>query len=257
MIKKLSVLIISKNSASVIEKTLLSVKNLVGKIIIIDNYSTDQTRQIAKKYQTEIFLHKEENLGKQKAYGLKKVKTPWILILDTDEVVSTKLAKEIKQILAKNVSSAGFYIPYQNHLFGRPLKYGGENYQMLRLFRKNAALIEKLPLHEKVIIKKGKVGRLKNKIYHYSYRSLWQIFVKFTDYAIRDYRLKCENREKSSFAKIILYPLHMFYARFIKDKGYKDGLFRIPLDLGFAYMEFLTYLLLACANLKQKFTQHK
>jgi hypothetical protein len=36
----------------------------------------------------------------------------------------------------------------------------------------------------------------------------------------------------------------MFWARFIKDKGYKDGFFRIPLDLGFAYMEFLTYVLM-------------
>jgi len=38
-----------------------------------------------------------------------------------------------------------------------------------------------------------------------------------------------------------MYPAHMFWARFIKDKGYKDGFFRIPLDLGFACMEFITY----------------
>jgi hypothetical protein len=43
----------------------------------------------------------------------------------------------------------------------------------------------------------------------------------------------------------------MFYARFIKDKGYKDGLFRIPLDLAFAYMEFLTYVLLAFKTKKK------
>ena len=38
--------------------------------------------------------------------------------------------------------------------------------------------------------------------------------------------------------------MHMFWARFVEDKGYKDGIFRIPLDLGFAYMEFLTYFLM-------------
>ena len=70
------------------------------------------------------------------------------------------------------------------------------------------------------------------------------MFNKFTDYAKRDVQTKINNREKSSLKKIILYPLHMFWARFFKDKGYKDGLFRIPLDLGFAYMEFLTYFLL-------------
>lgn len=46
----------------------------------------------------------------------------------------------------------------------------------------------------------------------------------------------------------------MFYARFIKDRGYKDGLFRIPLDLGFAYMEFLSYLGLLIFKLKRLFT---
>ncbi|PIZ67364.1 hypothetical protein COY12_02075 [Candidatus Roizmanbacteria bacterium CG_4_10_14_0_2_um_filter_33_96] len=51
--------------------------------------------------------------------------------------------------------------------------------------------------------------------------------------------------EKSSFKKVFIYPIHMFWARFITDKGYEDGLFRIPLDLGFAYMEFVTYFMLA------------
>ena len=39
---------------------------------------------------------------------------------------------------------------------------------------------------------------------------------------------KKENREKITFSKLFLYAPHMFYARFIKDHGYKDGLFRIP-----------------------------
>jgi hypothetical protein len=40
---------------------------------------------------------------------------------------------------------------------------------------------------------------------------------------------------------------------FIKDKGYKDGLFRIPLDFGFAYMEFLTYLILFIMTIRKKY----
>ena len=48
-----------------------------------------------------------------------------------------------------------------------------------------------------------------------------------------------------------MYPPHMFYARFIKDGGYKDGFSRVPLDLGFAYMELVTYLVLALKNLQK------
>ena len=115
---------------------------------------------------------------------------------------------------------------------------------MLRLFRKNSANMTPSLIHEHFKLSKGKSGRLKGKIFHHSYRSFPQIFVKFTDYGIRMAKEKFLSGEKSSFKKIFIYPIHMFWARFIKDKGYEDGLFRIPLDLGFAYMEFITYVTL-------------
>lgn len=70
------------------------------------------------------------------------------------------------------------------------------------------------------------------------------MFKKFTDYGVRMAKEKYSANEKSSFRKIFIYPAHMFWARFIKDEGHLDGLFRIPLDLGFAYMEFVTYIFL-------------
>ncbi len=85
---------------------------------------------------------------------------------------------------------------------------------------------------------------MRNKILHYSYRSLTQLYKKFSGYAWKEAKRKRQQGERTSAKKIVLYPLHMFWARFIEDKGYQDGFFRIPLDLGFAYMEFLTYFLM-------------
>ena len=70
------------------------------------------------------------------------------------------------------------------------------------------------------------------------------MYKKFTNYALLEATQKYLDQEESSLKKVTLYPLHMFWARFIKDKGYKDGLARITLDIGFGYMEFLTYLAL-------------
>jgi hypothetical protein len=78
------------------------------------------------------------------------------------------------------------------------------------------------------------------------------MFSKFTDYGIRMGKEKFLNGEKSSFKKIFIYPAHMFWARFIKDKGFEDGFFRIPLDILFAYMEFMTYITLFILNIKNK-----
>ncbi len=248
MKSKLSLLIISKNAQGLIEKTINSVKGLVDEIIVIDNDSTDKTAEIATRLGAIVFQRFEEDLGKQRKYGLEKCQGEWVLVLDTDEYLSENLRREIKNLFSKRQlllqKFNGFFIPFQNHFLNRPIKHGGENYKMLRLFKKKAVYINPALVHERFVIKKGQAGELQGKIYHYSYRTLGQMFKKFTLYAIREAKQKWQKGESSSLKKIFSYPPHMFWARFIEDKGYKDGLFRLPLDIGFAYMEFLTYFLL-------------
>jgi len=250
MKNRISLLVISKNCETLLYQCLASAKDLVDEIVVVDNYSKDKTVKIAKKFGARVCFFKGENLGKQRALGLKKCKEEWVLVLDSDEIVSKKLRKEIAILLNGYIAKYdGYLIPFKNHLFGKPLKYGGENYKKLILFRKSKASIKPLLVHEKFEVK-GKVGELKNKILHYSYRSIFQIFSKFTEYAIKEARQKALNGEKSSLKKIFLYPIHMFWARFIKDKGYKDGIVRIILDLGFGYMEMITYTYLFYLNVK-------
>lgn len=242
---KLSALMITKNAEETLEQSLSSLKDFADEIIIVDSVSTDNTIEIAKKYQAKIFVKEFNDIGLQRIYGLEKAIGDWVLILDSDEVVSKELSREIVTLLNGYIEKEnGFYIRYQNHYLGRPLRYGGENYKMPRLFRRDKLLIKSSLIHNRIEVKDHRVGYLKGKIFHHSYRSIPQIFIKFTDYGIRMAKEKYLAGEKSSFKKIFLYPPHLFWARFIKDKGYKDGMFRIPLDLGFAYMEMVTYLVL-------------
>lgn len=241
---KISGIMITKNCSTFVNKSLKSLTGLTDEIILVDDFSTDNTLRIARKYQATIFKHKLRGHGLQKRYAVSKTRNTWVLCLDSDEILSSSLKKEIRETLKTKSYYSGFYIPYQNYFLNRKVCFGGENYQKLILFNKNKARISKDPIHDKVIVEKGKIGFLKNKINHYSYQSLLQVFRKFTKYALSDYYVKAKKKESSSLKKVVLYPIHMFYSRFVKDKGYLDGLFRIPLDLGFAYMEFLTYLLL-------------
>jgi len=245
---------ITKNAEEMLERSLKSVKNLVDEIVVVDDYSTDKTVEIAKKLGAKVYLHRENNLGKQRTYALKKTKSKWILVLDSDEVVPKKTADEIVNLLnGCGVNKHDAYsIPFQNHFLGKPVKYGGESYKKLILFRRRAVSIEPLSVHEKFVCKNKRVMILRNKVYHYSYRSLSQTYRKFTDYAVREAKQKYLSGERSGPAKLFLYAPHMFWARFVKDKGYKDGIFRIPLDLGFAYMEMLTYWILLISKIKDQ-----
>lgn len=250
MASRVSLLLITKNNTDIIEKTIESIRKF-DDIVIVDSASTDATRDIMKlmlkNHRSVKILNKPFNdIGKQRRYGLKYCKSRWVLVLDSDELAGEKLFKEIKsKINSKRNRYSAFYVPYQNYFLGRRVDYGGENYSMIRLFKKNILEIKPSLVHNRFVVKKGKVGHLKNKIHHFSYRSLQQAYQKFGDYSKKMAVIKFKNKERSSFKKIFLYPVHMFWARFVEDKGYKDGFFRIPLDLGFAYMEFLTYLLLA------------
>ncbi len=245
MKNKLSVVIITKNAESTLNQCLESVSGWVNEIIISDDYSVDQTVEIATEYNAQIYFHHEKDLGKRKMYALTKAKGPWILVLDSDEAVSVSLKKEIQKILlSSKIKHLAYKIPFQNHFLGKPVQYGGENYCMLRFFRKDAVIIQPALVHESFITAGHTVGLLHNKIIHYSYRSVVQVFNKFTGYAWREACQKARNGEGVTLKKLTLYPIHMFWARFFKDSGYKDGVFRILLDGAFAYMELMTYIFL-------------
>ena len=252
---KLSLIMITKNSSKLLNKSLSSVKGLVDEIIIIDDYSVDNTREIAKKFGSKIYKRHNDNFGKQKAYALSKAKGDWILCLDSDEVVSLKLKLEIQNILSKIIKHDGYFIPYKNHIFGKLIRQKGEKQKCLRLFKKSSIYIKPNIVHEHFELKKGKSrGLLNYSIYHFSYRSIFQVIKKFTDYAKREAKRKIIKKEQITLKKLVLYPLHMFWARCIKDKGYKDGVYRIFLDLAYAYMEFFTYFILLKSRLfKSKF----
>ncbi len=239
---KLSILIITKNNEDILENALKSIKSLKAEIIIADSKSTDNTLKIARKYTSYIYNFSDRNISKKRNFALTKATSDWILILDADEQISSELSGEIKKILKSYSKFNSYNIKFKSHLFGKRLRYGGENYTMQRLIKRKYIYITNDLVHEKYLSKSGKVGVLKGAINHFSYRSLFQMYSKFTRYALNDAKQKSKSGEKTSLKKIFIYPIHMFWARFIKDEGYKDGLIRIPLDLGFAYMEFITYL---------------
>lgn len=208
-----------------------------------------------------------KNLGERKQELVEKAKGDWILVLDTDERVSEELKDEITLIThpprrshrltsfslppSEVGKNAAYRIPYQNYVFGKPVYYGGERYAKVRLFRQGYARISPDPLHEEVVVTKGTVGELKGVIHHHSYRTPIQLIKKFTLYAwmaagilIQKQRLGSQRAKPSledTMKKLFLYGPHMFWARYIKEKGYKDGWRGLILALAFGYMEGLTY----------------
>ena len=191
----------------------------------------------------------EEALGVRKNRLIDQAAYEWVLVLDTDEVISKSLLNEIKELLISSPSNInGYLIPYQNYIFGFPARYSGEKYAKVRLFNKSHGSITNLSIHEEVNIN-GVTQKLKGVIHHYSYVSLPQVLRKFTRYAWQMAGEKKKAHEQVTLKKLFMYGGHMVWARAIKDQGWRDGWQGVVIALCFGYMETLTYWLLLWRNI--------
>ncbi len=245
---KLSVVLVTKNAEELLSSCLASVRSIADEIIAVDVRSTDRTRSILKHHQATIITTTSNHLGRNKARGIQLTKHRLIFLIDSDEIVSKKLQQSILRLKRRKRLAHGYRLSFHNHFMRRRLRHGGEGYRMVRLFQRNKATMHASSVHEHLEVPSGDIRTLAGHIDHFSYRSIPQMFRKFSAYALLEAAEKHREGERSSFKKIALYPIHMFWARYVVDRGYRDGLWRIPLDLGFAYMEWLTYTSLALRN---------
>jgi glycosyltransferase involved in cell wall biosynthesis len=82
----LSLCLIVKNESKYLEKCVLSAKDIVSQVIIVDTGSTDNTPEIAKSLTSEYYqIPFSNDFSKARNYALQFVKTPWVLFLDADE----------------------------------------------------------------------------------------------------------------------------------------------------------------------------
>ncbi len=86
---KISLCMIVKNEESCLNRCLKSVKNFADEIIIVDTGSTDNTKQIAKKYTNKIYDFAWINdFSAARNYAFSKASGKYIMWLDADDYIS-------------------------------------------------------------------------------------------------------------------------------------------------------------------------
>ena len=180
---KLSVTVVVKNEEDRIADCLASVKAIADEIIILDSGSDDSTVEICKQYTDQVFETDWPGFGIQKQRALDKATGDWVLAIDADERLTPELAHEIKTALSNNPQEVAFKTKWAVVLFGRQLNYGRSSRYVLRLFRRQGTRFSEDIVHEKVILPKGKVRKLKNRLLHYSIRDYQHLMNKNSLYA--------------------------------------------------------------------------
>ena len=94
----LSVVIITKNEAERLGECLESVR-WASEIIVLDDKSTDDTVQIAKRHTQKVYQRKMDIEGKHRNHAYALATHPWVLSLDADERVTLALRDETAALL--------------------------------------------------------------------------------------------------------------------------------------------------------------
>ncbi|HEY4198177.1 MAG TPA: glycosyltransferase family 2 protein [Mucilaginibacter sp.] len=102
----LQVLILTKNEEPNLVRVLERLRQ-IGKVVVLDSYSTDATLQLAESFtNVTVFQRQFDTHATQWNYGLSLISSKWVLTLDADYVLTDEFIKETKAKILSNDQSA-------------------------------------------------------------------------------------------------------------------------------------------------------
>src|SRR3990167_5419890 len=219
---QISALILTFNEEEVIEDCLKSLA-FVDEIVILDQYSEDETVKIAQKFTNHIFKTRYREFDKNRNILARYAKGKWLLYLDSDERLTPDGIYEIEKSIKENKFSA-FYMPRKNYVLGKLIKHGGwwPDYAP-RLFKKKHFIEWSGQIHESPKFK-GQLCYLKEPISHVTARNLNLMLEKSIKWAKIESSLfyKFQN-SKVTIVKIAKASLFEFIRRYFFKRGFQDG----------------------------------
>lgn len=178
--------------------------------------------------------------------GAKLAKSDWLFYIDTDEMVTLELQREIKDVINHQSSiinpQSAYAVPRKNKLLGHTMRWGGwwPDY-VLRLIRKDKLKGWFGELHEQPLIDGG-VGKLKNPLLHDSHRSIGEMIEKTNKWSEIEAKLLYESgHPRMNFFRFCSAGFREFWYRGVKNLGFLDGSVGVIEIIYQTYSRLITY----------------
>ena len=240
--QQLSVVIICKNEAGIIGKTLQSLDGLCDDIIVYDNGSTDNTPEQIRKFNVQLHQGTWEGFGKTKNKAIALAKYDWILSLDADEAIDGELKRSLLALKLTGENDV-YEIRFKNFLGNKWLKYGewgGDKH--IRLFNRKKTQWNDASVHEELLATPGRsIKKLNGFILHQTVKDINDYAAKMVRYAMLNAEKYKRQGKRSSFFKIRMAPGLSFVHYFILKLGFLDGYAGYVCARMTAYYTFLKY----------------
>lgn len=261
VLKDLTVIILAHNEADNLCQLLPSL-SWVGKIIIIDDNSSDNTKQIANQFGALFLTTSKTSFAEKRNQALAKVTTTWLLYLDADERLTPALREEITKLLSSHSApdSSAFALRRQNYCYGKPLYHGGwQNDWVTRLFKTKALKRWQGDIHESPVFQ-GKLSKLQEPLWHFTHRCTAANLAKSSAWTIKEATLLAQAKIPPVTKWTILRKtLAEFYRRYFLYQGYRDGMagfvesYTQACNRGFVYIQ--AWELQQCPSIEESYRQ--
>ena len=121
MTSEITPLLLTYNERENLPRTLARLK-WARQVIVVDSFSTDETCDMAREHPgVKLVQRKFDSFANQCNFGLQHVRTPWVLSLDADYVLSDELVREL-EALNPAPEVAGYSADLKYCIAGRPLR---------------------------------------------------------------------------------------------------------------------------------------
>ncbi|HUZ61634.1 MAG TPA: glycosyltransferase family 2 protein [Hanamia sp.] len=240
--KPISAVIITLNEEDNIGPCIDSLWQVADEIIVLDSFSSDNTVSIAKEKGAIVKQELFAGYIEQKNHALKLAKYDYVLSLDADEALSSKLILSILEA-KKDFKFKAYYMNRYNHYCGRFINHGlWYPDQKVRLFDKRIAKWGGMNPHDKIELAKNEMPCfLKGDILHYTFNTI-------REHQERNERMSTiaaqsifESDKKKHWSKIILSPAWSFINGYFFRLGFLDGHRGFILAIQTANLSFLKY----------------
>lgn len=143
----ITAVILTYNERQHLSRCIKSIGGLVKEFVVVDSFSEDNTRSIARDYGARVVTHEYENHPDQWRWVLESLDfdTNWLFAVDADFIVEDALTKEVVSLFKDGIADdvTGIEIRHRQKFGGRLLRFGGINPRYwLRVFKRSAVTVD-------------------------------------------------------------------------------------------------------------------
>jgi glycosyltransferase involved in cell wall biosynthesis len=237
----LSAVIITFNEEHNILRCIQSLKRVADEILVMDSFSTDQTKSIALAQGVRFIEQEFLGYGAQKNAAVAASRYDYVLNLDADEFLSQELSESIIKEKEAGFSADYYTTNRLNKYRGQWIRHGTwYPDKKIRLYNRTKGFWSDSLVHEEVIVTQGAVQKhLKGDIMHYAYETEEQHRKKNEKYSTLSAQWMLSKGRKTSRLNLVTNPAWAFIHSYLVKLGLLDGVNGFRIARNIAWLNYM------------------